>query len=208
MGANLLTFFILAAVFLVLVFWVAVRLRSPRRREEEPTAPAPPERSLADAPAPRPEIEADIVAAAETERSEAIHPETSATSAIPPEPAPESAAPVEMHPEPQPEPRVEQEPRAAIEVGTKPADLGTEGLLASEEFEASDQRSLGGLECLRLESRRQAVGGDAAETRVVPVRGGQPDRAFAIAGIDALGIALPARAPPAIAHALGDLART
>jgi hypothetical protein len=110
MGANLLTFVILTAVFLVLVFWVAVRLRSPRHREEEPTAPAPPERSLADAPAPRPEIEADIVAAAETERSEAIHTETSATSAIPPEPAPESAAPVEMHPEPQPE------PRAAIEL--------------------------------------------------------------------------------------------
>jgi hypothetical protein len=43
MGANLLITVILGVVFVALVLWVAVRLRAPRRREEEPIAAAPPE---------------------------------------------------------------------------------------------------------------------------------------------------------------------
>ncbi len=122
MGANLLMTIILGAVFLALVFWVALRLRAPRRREEEPAAPAPPEpeQPLADAPAPRPEIDADIVAAAEAERSEA---------AAPPEPlpAPEPVAPPEPPPAPEPvappEPPPAPEPVApeAIAVPAEPA---------------------------------------------------------------------------------------
>ena len=128
MGANLLMTVILGAVFLVLVFWVAVRLRSPRRREEEPTAPAPPEpgQPLADAPAPRPEIDADIVAAAETELSELA---ASLEPVAPPEPPAPPASPAPPEPVALPEPVAPPEPatppepavREAIAVPAEPA---------------------------------------------------------------------------------------
>lgn len=128
MGANLLMTVILGVVFVALVLWVAVRLRAPRRREEqadvereprarpaaqrpdsepqramvepvpEPGPPASgaslqPERPGVEAPTPVPEIDADIVAAAEPERSEPAEPPVTAAPPEPIEPVEPVASP-------------------------------------------------------------------------------------------------------------------
>lgn len=113
MGANLLMTVILGAVFVVLVLWVAVRLRAPRRREKEPVieaSPEPespqPEPAPAEAPTPVPEIDADtFAAAAEAERSEPVAP-------VEPIPPSEPAARIEIPPES--EPPAEPEPPAKV----------------------------------------------------------------------------------------------
>jgi hypothetical protein len=138
MGANLLITVILGVVFVALVLWVAVRLRAPRRCEEEPIAEAPqqpesepeqpiseappqpepplagaplqPEPPLAEVPTPVPEFDADIVTAAEPELSEpAAPPEPVA----PPEPQAEPPAPeaIAVPPEPEPEVAAAAEPK-------------------------------------------------------------------------------------------------
>jgi len=140
MGANLLITVILGAVFVVLVLWVAVRLREPQRRDERPqperlqpepplvaarSEPEPrpepqPEPPLAvhtappGPPTPMPEFDAADIAAAE---QEGIEPEAAAK----PEPVVETAPPVPIEPaEPEviagpPKPAASLEPAAAWE---------------------------------------------------------------------------------------------
>jgi hypothetical protein len=162
MGENLMMTVILGAVFVALVLWVAVRLHSPRRREDDqrnrpepgPAATARPERTAtaesepvpaeletqaAAALTPRPEIDSDIVAAAESEGMEAvlqpaaapqvetphqpqpaeeIAPETPVPIALQPEVEPQRQAATAVQPEPEPPPALQA---ASVPVGAPAA---------------------------------------------------------------------------------------
>jgi hypothetical protein len=141
MGANLLITVILGAVFVVLVLWVAVRLRGPRRREAQPqpeqplveARPEPERRPEPQAeppiaaqtappgpPTPLPEFDAVDLAAAEPEGIEPEAPTEPAMIVAPPEPVAQAAPPKPVEPA---EPEViaaAPQPSARVEVAAEP----------------------------------------------------------------------------------------